>query len=200
MSLADVTAGMKVILSAQGSREEYHTEILAVESEKVIIKSTAQLENCIKENAKKQYSVRIVVNNTVYLWNNVELNRKSKTEDGQIQLVLEGKPNVLNRRKHPRLPLTNSCDIFLKSKNRSYPGRVVNISAGGFAFACKDEEFASANGEMVQLTIHDFELLQGQALPGFIIRSSDDNGTYIVGCRMPEDHEGIQKYVSARMK
>ena len=200
MSLEDVTVGMKVILLAQGSKQEHHTEVIAVKEDKIFIEATAQLQEYLTENAKKKYDVRIVVNNSVYLWNDVEIGKKVKDAEGHIQLLLEGNPKVLNRRKHPRLPLSNSCDILLKGKSRSFNGKVVNISAGGFAFACKDKEFASANGEVVQMTIHDFELLQGEPLTGIIIRSTDDNGTYIVGCRMPEDHEGIQKYVSARMK
>ena len=106
---------------------------------------------------------------------------------------------MLNRRKHPRLPMTNSCDILLKTNNHSFTGRLVNISAGGFAFACKAQEFASVAGQIVQLTIQDFELLRGKALTGIVIRSTNDNGTYIVGCRMPEDSVEIMNYVNEKM-
>ena len=43
--------------------------------------------------------------------------------------------------------------------------------------------------------IKDFALLNDKPLTGVVIRSSNDNGTYVVGCRMPEDHLEIQKYV-----
>ena len=41
-----------------------------------------------------------------------------------------------------------------------------------------------------------FELLNGEALKGMIIRSTNDAGRYIVGCRMPEDNIKIRDYVS----
>ena len=77
---------------------------------------------------------------------------------------------------------------------------MVNISAGGFAFACRGQEFADAKGELVEITIKDFSLLNDKPLIGVVIRSSEDKGTHIVGCRMPEDNLEIQKYVSEKMK
>lgn len=201
MSLEDVTAGMKVILLEQGSNQDCHTEVVEVRNERVMIPDSEQVENYLSTNTgKKKYEVRIVVNNTVYVWDEIEISKKTKTANGCYSLLLEGIPKVLNRRKHPRLPLTNTCNILLKSNNKSYDGKVVNISAGGFAFACKAQEFANASGEKVELSIHDFDLLQGKALTGIIIRSSDDHGTYIVGCRMPEDVPLIQDYVNEQLK
>lgn len=49
------------------------------------------------------------------------------------------------------------------------------------------------------MKIHDFELLKDKVLSGIIIRSSNDNGVYIVGCRMPEDNEDILKYVNEQL-
>ena len=200
MSLEDVTAGMKVILVEQGSKTDYHTEVVDVQKEKVMIPVSDALENYLTGNTgKKKYEVRIIVNNTVYVWYDVEIGKRTKNANGQYALVLDDNPKVLNRRKHPRLPLANSCEILLKATGKAYSGKVVNISAGGFAFACKAQEFARVNGEIVELTIQDFELLKGKALTGIVIRSTDDHGTYIVGCRMHEDNAVIQKYVNEKM-
>ena len=76
---------------------------------------------------------------------------------------------------------------------------MVNISAGGYAFSCKGEDFSSLIGEIVEIEINEFELLQDKVLPGTVIRSSNDNGTYIVGCRMLEDNEQIGEYVKEKM-
>ena len=51
-------------------------------------------------------------------------------------------------------------------------------------------------GKDVQVVIDDFAELQGIALAGTVIRSSNDNGNYIVGCRMPDDNEAIRNYVA----
>ncbi|MBP3543875.1 MAG: hypothetical protein J6J86_06575, partial [Lachnospiraceae bacterium] len=65
---------------------------------------------------------------------------------------------------------------------------------------CKAEEFSKATGELVEMTIQDFDLLEGRPLTGIIIRSSNDRGTYIVGCRMPEDNIEIQEFVNEQLK
>lgn len=193
MSERDVEVGMKLTLIEEGSKRELHTEVAEIREGCIWIVSDARTDAFLDDEIKKKkYVVQIVVNNSVYVWDQVFVGRKDKMA---YELGLEGEPKVLNRRKHPRLAMTNSCDIMLKSKKRSFAGRMVNISAGGFAFACKGQEFADAKGEEVQVTIKDFELLNNKPLIGVIIRSSNDNGTYILGCRMPEDNIEIQKYV-----
>lgn len=193
MSEQDIEEGMKVKLAEEGSNRELHTEVAEIREGCIWIPSDARTDLFLEgEIKKKRYVAQIVVNNSVYVWEHAFIGRKDKMTYG---LELEGTPKVVNRRKHPRLPMTNSCDILLKSKNHSFAGRMVNISAGGFAFACRGQEFADAKGEVVQITIKDFALLNDKPLTGVVIRSSNDNGTYVVGCRMPEDHLEIQKYV-----
>lgn len=196
MSTKDVTAGMSIFITAQGSKQEYSTEVAEVQNESVLIRATSQAQSFLQN--KGRYDIRIVVDNSMYIWNNIEIT-SSKEQNGYFVLQLNGNPNVMNRRKHPRLPMKNPCEIKLKSKNRTYNGRVVNISAGGFAFSCRDADFANAVGEQVELLISDFPLLKGEALKGIIIRSTDDRGTYVIGCRMPEDHIDIMNYVKEHM-
>ena len=139
--------------------------------------------------------VRVIVNNAMYIWDEVAVVR----ENAGYDLLLEGNPKVVNRRKHPRLSLTNACDIMIDSTRKSFPGKLINISAGGFAVAVKKEGFEYNIGEMITLTINDFDLLAGKSLVGTIIRSTDDNGRYILGCRMPEDHIEIMNFVNENM-
>ncbi len=198
MSEQDVEAGMKVTLLEQGSKRELHTEVAEIRDECIWIAADAKTESFLGDDVKKKkFEAQIIVNNSVYIWNGAMIGRKDKMS---YELELEGAPKVVNRRKHPRLAITNNCDILLKSKKHSFDGKMVNISAGGFAFACRGQEFADAKGELVQITIKDFALLNDKPLTGVIIRSSDDKGTYIVGCRMPEDNVEIQNYVKERMK
>ena len=77
---------------------------------------------------------------------------------------------------------------------------MVNICAGGYAFACKTQDFANAIGEMVELTISDLDFLSGVVLKGAVILSTSDHGTYIVGCRKLEDNMAIKYYVKERIK
>ncbi len=198
MSEQDIEAGMKVTLIEQGSKRELHTEVAEIREECIWIAADARTDAFLGDDAKKKkFEAQIIVNNSVYIWSGVAIGRKDKM---CYELELEGSPKVVNRRKHPRLAMTNSCEVLLKNKKRSFDGKMVNISAGGFAFACRGQELADAKGELVQITIKDFALLNDKPLTGVIIRSSDDKGTYIVGCRMPEDNVEIQNYVKERIK
>lgn len=151
------------------------------------------------DTQKKKYDISIVVNNAMYIWNEVDI-KKSAHGDKHYEIVIEGNPKVMNRRKHPRLPMKNACEVVVKASNKTFKAQMVNLSAGGYAFACKDDTFANVVGERVQLTIQDFALLGGRSLAGIVIRSSNDHGTYIVGCRMLQDNKEIEAYVAQKMK
>ena len=75
----------------------------------------------------------------------------------------------------------------------------MNISAGGFAFSCTAQEFASCVGEMIELQIDGIDLLKGKKLVGVVIRSTDNRGSFIVGGRLLEDDVDILSYVNARI-
>ena len=45
------------------------------------------------------------------------------------------------------------------------------------------------------VTIDDFALPEHNVIEGRIIRSSNNEGTYVVGCQMPEDNYAIMEYV-----
>ncbi len=197
MSMQDVTAGMSVFIIENSKQQEYKTEVVEVQNETVLIRKDAQAQSFFRD--KGIYEVRIIVNNSMYTWDDVEIVADSKEQNGYITLLLNHKPRVVNRRKHPRLPMKNACEIKLMSKNRTYSGNVVNISAGGFAFSCRNKDFEDVVGEQVEIMISDFALLHGEALKGIIIRSTNDRGSYVIGCRMPSDHIGIMNYVKQRV-
>ena len=196
MSLEDLTPGMKVILMPQGTKTEYSAEVAYVNENRVAIKASSQTEKQISNGGKK-YEVHIVVNNAIYIWNNISVGKQDAK--GNYLLKLEETPKVINRRKYPRLPMGNTCEVVLQSVKETYRGKMVNISAGGFAFAVQGAKFADAVGENIQLRIDDFLLLNGKTLNGVIIRSSNNNGTYVVGCRMLQDNVDIQNYVNKQM-
>lgn len=177
-----------------------------VESEKTTItmmskfEATAQTESYFKNSKKSKYEVQIMVNNAMYTWQNVEVGKVTVNGNSYYQLRAEGNPKVANRRMHPRLPMSQSCDIVLKALDRSFRGKMVNISAGGYAFACDAPEFADCVGSKVEIKIHSAETIFANALSAKVIRSTPDQGRYIVGCRLPEDNLEIQQYVEKRMK
>ncbi|MBQ7933491.1 MAG: PilZ domain-containing protein [Lachnospiraceae bacterium] len=194
MSIEDIIPGMKLILIGAGS--EYHTVVADVQESHISIVATPEAEEFITAVRKQALEVRIVVNNTTYTWQEVMVHKKNE----QYQLQVEGNPKVMNRRKYPRYPLSNTCEIRFPEQNRSINGKMVNISAGGFAFKCMDSEVDKLIGQPIELMIHDFELLQNRPLAGVIIRSTDDRDISIVGCRMLEDSIEIKNYVEGKLK
>ena len=194
MSIEDIIPGMKLILIGAGS--EYHTVVADVQESHISIVATPEAEEFITAVRKQALEVRIVVNNTTYTWQEVMVHKKNE----QYQLQVEGNPKVMNRRKYPRYPLSNTCEIRFPEQNRSINGKMVNISAGGFAFKCMYSEVDKMIGQPIELMIHDFELLQNRPLAGVIIRSTDDRDISIVGCRMLEDSIEIKNYVEGKLK
>lgn len=198
MSLEDVTPGMKALLTSEGSKAEYESEIVEVVDDHTIeVKPSPQSEKALEAGGKTVYKVQVVVNNAIYIWDNIKLGKMNRS--GCYELYLKESPKVMNRRKYPRLPIANACDVMLNGVDKSFVGKMVNISAGGFAFACRGDEFAECQGETVQIKIDNFPLLHGRPLRGVVIRSSNNAGTYIVGCRMMQDNPEIEEYVKLKM-
>ncbi len=204
MGVKDIRSGMSLAIMPEGSvgrdTREYITEVVATEEDTIYVASSTGSESYFEAMGHKtRYNVRVTVDNTMYQWKDARISHTKKDGEAVYRIDVEGNPEVVNRRKYPRLPMTNACRIDVKTENKTYQGRMVNISAGGFAFACRDVAFADAVGKRIEITIQDFGVVSG-ALKGAIIRSSDDDGTYIVGCRMPEDSMQIRDYVQEKMR
>lgn len=201
MGIQDVRPGMKVslmTLTPSGEPdEEYKGEILQQQNSDVIVALRENGQNPLKLKAKSQNChLRIIVDNVLYNWEDV---KAAPVKDGNgscYKLTVHSHPDVMNRRKYPRLPLTNTCAVTMQDSGQSFKGKMVNISANGFAFAVNSSVFANAKGENVILSIPDFEIPEGKNLEGCIIRSTNNKGEYIVGCRMPEDNLAIQNYIT----
>ena len=200
MGVHDVRPGMKIAVALKNAgigKHEYIGEVVDCVEKTVYVTMEDDGKDVI--DAKEKHAkcqLRIVVDNVLYCWDDVEIHLAKEKENGKYKLYVETNPQVFNRRKYPRMPLSNVCSIKVKGNEASYIGRMVNISANGFAFACREEVFAENKGQDVIVEIKDFPVLRGRALEGCIIRSSNNEGEYVVGCRMPQDSETIKEYVS----
>lgn len=195
MGVQDVRAGMKIAVALRDNKAEYIGEVVDC-VEKDIFISLEDKGVDILESKQETCQLRIIVDNVLYSWDNIVISYNKLDKNGKYKLSVEGNPKVFNRRKYPRMPLANACVITVKGTDKTYSGRMVNISANGFAFACRDTLFENIKGEDVLVDVKNFDVLKGKALEGCIIRSSNNGGEYIVGCRMPEDSDAIKAYVS----
>ncbi len=200
MGVQDVRVGMKVAVAMKDAgtgKQEYIGEVVHRADKAIYVAMDDNGHDIIDKKDKHVLcQLRIVVDNVLYFWNDAEICLAKSDEQGKYKLVIEANPQVFNRRKYPRMPLPNTCTVQVKDGDQLYHGRMVNISANGFAFAIRESLFADMKGKDVLVDINGFEILKGKALEGCIIRSSNNCGEYVVGCRMPQDSEVIKEYVS----
>jgi methyl-accepting chemotaxis protein len=159
---------------------------------------TNDIELDLKDKSKK-YNVSIVVNNALYKWENVKIHTAKHGYNGVNSISINTNPKVFNRRKYPRLPIANRCKITFKGESKNYEGKMIDISANGFAFSTYEKEFANAREKVVEIGVNGFKPLEGRKVEGRIIRVSDHSGEYLIGARMLQDDLSIKEYVEKNL-
>jgi len=194
MGKEDLKIGMYLSILEENapSEEEYKGVISEIDaSGNLIINSLRSETKEFEYNKTKNYHLRIIVNNSMYGWEDIKITYKNN----QYVIAVFGNPDVVNRRKYPRMPLTTSCDIQLSNSDEVFEGQMVNISANGYALQTRDKSIINTKGTLITVRVKNFALLKDVPLIGHVIRISDNDGMYIVGCRMLEDSKSICDYV-----
>lgn len=195
MGLDDIHAGMKakVILPKHLERMEYHGEVRSVAENSIslILSDNPQL------NGSETCKVQVTVDNVLYCWDQAQIQADTASGSHAYALQLSARPEIKNRRKYPRADVSNPCTITLKDSDTTFSGQLDNISANGFAFLIWDPFFMDHKHADVAIDIQNFALSDQSHLEGHVIRCSDDEGVYIVGCQMPEDNYAIRNYVDS---
>lgn len=198
MNVSDIKSGMKfrmVIEDQTNAKEEYTGEVVDRKDNNVYININNRAAFDDKRRNLK-CSFNAVVDNVLYCWNGIAIYNVKAGEKGQFKLTIDTNPQVYNRRKYPRMPLDNKCTISVDGTDITYYGHMVNISANGFAFSVNDSSFENMKGKNIVIEIDNFDVIKDKEIQGCIIRCSNDEGNYIVGCRMPEDSNEIKDYVN----
>ena len=198
MNVSDIKSGMKfrmVIEDQTNAKEEYTGEVVDRKDNNVYININNRAAFDDKRRNLK-CSFNAVVDNVLYCWNGIAIHNVKAGEKGQFKLTIDTNPQVYNRRKYPRMPLDNKCTISVDGTDITYYGHMVNISANGFAFSVYDSSFENMKGKNIVIEIDNFDVIKDKEIQGCIIRCSNDEGNYIVGCRMPEDSNEIKDYVN----
>ena len=193
MGLDDIQPGMKgkVILPDRLNETEFHGEVKEVGSEGMSLTFTKDLQ--IDKIVACQ--IQVTVGNVLYCWDRATIHPAMDTDPHTYSIHLNSLPEIKNRRKYPRIDLSNPCTIHLEGTERTYAGKLDNLSANGFAFLTKNPVFLENKGKKLTINIQAFALPQHSQLEGTVIRCSDNDGIYIVGCQMPEDNVNIREYI-----
>ena len=195
MGIEDVEAGMKVLFTLEGETEPHHGELVEQTQDGLLIKTSEILSLHMVTGCE----VQVVVGNVLYCWNKASLDPNTD-HNRNYSIRITGRPRINNRRKYPRIDASNTCTITMADSGKTYSGKLDNISANGFAFLSSDPVFTDAKGQSLTITINDFALASHNVLDGRIIRCSDHDGTYIVGCQMPDDNVYIMEYIESRLR
>jgi methyl-accepting chemotaxis protein len=179
---------------------EYKGEVSDI-SEHHILVGTLQHGRDVMElkDKTKRYDVSIIVNNSLYKWPKVKITSAKRGSNGVNSISINGNPKVFNRRKYPRLPINNRCTIVFEGENKTLEGRMIDISANGFAFATFEKEFAGGRERTIEVSVKGFKPLDGRKLEGRIIRVSDHDGEFLIGARMLQDDMAIKEYVEKNL-
>lgn len=196
MSTSDIKPGMYLTLEeTQGLiTKEYSEQVIEVVDEQIIVND---LHDTLTLSKTAVYNITVTVDNGIYRWNEVKV---AARKDGNYSLTVSGNPKVFNRRKYRRMPISNSCTLFLEGIDHPLPARMVNISAGGFAFSAPAKELQDAKNKRIRVQINNFDVMKGKDMEGTIIRVTNNEGVYIVGCRMLDDNMDIFHYVERNYK
>lgn len=197
MGINDIKPGMKLSISLNSSENEddkHHGTLIEHDDKNIHV----SFESPVNIGKQATVSTQVTVGNVIYSWDNVTITPlKGKNT---YNLYITSMPYIYNRRKYPRIDTTNTCRITVKSTNEVFSGRLDNLSANGFSILCKSSFFANAKGEDVIVAIDNFALPEHSVLEGKIIRCSNSDSIYIIGCQMPEDNYHIMKYVESVLK
>ena len=192
MGIEDIKPGMKIDLQLVGQEDvQYLGELIEQLPEGLLVSCQKKLT----VNGAASCMLQVTAGNILYCWDKAAISPAPESGEHAFKITITTRPRINNRRKYPRMDLNNTCTIKFKNSDTEYAATMENISANGFAFLATDKIFSQSKNAEVIITIHDFALPNHNVLEGRIIRCSDDNGLYIVGCQMPEDNFYILEYV-----
>lgn len=196
MGIEDVKPGMKIDLQLVDQKDDkYLGELIEQIPEGLLVSCQKKLTI----NGSASCMLQVTAGNILYCWDKATISPAPENGEHAFRITITTRPRINNRRKYPRMDLNNTCTIKFKNSDTEYAATMENISANGFAFLATDKIFSQSKNAEVIITIHDFALPNHNELEGRIIRCSDDNGLYIVGCQMPEDNFYILEYVEKNL-
>lgn len=197
MGIEDIQPGIKIDLKVAGQGDtEYLGELIEQIPEGLLV--SCQKELALTDTAS--CTLQITAGNILYCWDKAVISPAPEKGAHAFKIIINTRPRINNRRKYPRMDLNNACTIKFKNSDTEYAATMDNISANGFAFLATDNIFTQSKNASITVTIHDFALPDHNVLEGRIIRCSDDNGLFIVGCQMPEDNFYILEYVEKNLE
>jgi len=188
LGIEDIHEGMSLLVT-EGDKFEgtaYKASVLEVADEGIYISTPVSGDEELQVDKKQTYYLQVIVHNELYNWDKVGV---TFAKGGRYYVRVTGNPYVINRRKHRRIAISNTCELS-NNTGKTVTGKMVNISAGGFAVEIPKTDDFVASGGMVRLQINDYPILS-ERITGTVIRISDNKDFCLIGCRSQEEHPEI---------
>lgn len=190
MSVEDLDRGMK--LSVEFADGMVHEGVLEqIDGHKLSISFYQPLKSFEEQEL---VSIEIVCGSIIYVWEQVYL-KTADSKQGRYEIEADRYPLIRKRRKYPRIDMENVCRITLKDDNTVYTGRLNNICANGISFMSEADIFKDSLGKYLTIDIQDFPVREHNRQDSRIIRVTENNGIYTVGCQTLSDDTEIMKFV-----
>lgn len=196
MGVEDIQPGMKLSITLDDTDDTttYHGEFISRKDNTLTVKLSEELKLSDSSNC----TLQVTVGNVLYCWNPAIISY-SNDNPKLFTITTNSLPKINNRRKYPRIDMSNACTITTPDNNYKISATLDNISANGFAFLTTDSFFTDNKGINISMEVHNFMLSNHNKLTGRVIRCSENDGMYIVGCQMPEDDTQIRDYINKLM-
>lgn len=202
MGVKDISEGMRITLYSK--KQENHAcngTILKLQGNTLQVEMDEKLaEEFLVAGGSADMQMKAAVGSVLYVWDAPEVVATDNKAAGQYVIILRNNPKVMNRRKYPRMPIHDACTIKVEGEEVSYDGRMMNISAGGFAFGSRAKELGDIKGKVVEVEIPTIAIPACKKLTGDVLRISESSGQFVIGCRLFEDHLTIKEYVEKHYK
>lgn len=197
MGVKDIEPGMRMTLSVKNKENEAYsgTILELLENALKVSMDEGAFADFLAGKGAEDLQLKVAVGSVQYVWDAPVVTRSADKSTDHYVITLQSNPRIMNRRKYPRMPVHDACRIKVGEAEESYDGRMMNISAGGFAFGTRAKELGDIKGCVVTLEIPTIAIPQCQTLTGDVIRISESNGQFVIGCRLFEDHLAIKEYV-----
>ncbi len=197
MGVKDINVGMRISLCSK-SRESVacNGAIVSLQEDALQVKMDEELSGeYLVSGGSADMQLKAAVGSVLYVWDAPEVVPSEDKKGTSYVILLHNNPRIMNRRKYPRMPVHDACTIRVDGEEVSYDGRMMNISAGGFAFGSRVKELGDIKGKVVEVEIPTLAIQECKKLAGDVIRISESNGQFVIGCRLFEDHLAIKEYV-----
>ena len=190
LGVEDIHEGMALMV-IEGDKYEgttYKAKVLEIVNNDIYVSVPVNNKDELQIDKKQTYYLQVIVHNELYNWDEVGI---VTVRGGRYCIRVTGNPYVINRRKHRRISISNTCELS-NNTGKTVNGKMSNISAGGFAVEIpKTDDFVEIGGT-VRLQINDYPMLT-ERIAGTVIRISVNKDCYYIGCRSAEEHPEIYK-------